>query len=274
MDGYVKIEKSYGSELLLGAILALFFVGFTLVYAPFDVHTYFETGGFSHGFHLLMIGAITLVVLVAARSIYHAFYARRRTLWWRYALWCVGEIAVAALFAALYTWLFKRAGTDYFEAFTYCFKLLFMTLVFPYTFHVLYQIVREENQRIEELLKAPQAGEEVALIKFNDEHGRFKLAIDAAEILYLRAEVNYVRIYYLEAGKVKDFSLRNSLKSVDSVVSERGIVRCHRSYFVNPRHIKVLRKDKYGFIVAELNIPEISPIPISKNYYETIAALL
>ena len=274
MDGYVKIDRSFGMEALLAVVLAIFFVGFSLVYTPFNVLSYYDTGGFRPSFHLLMTGAIILVVLMATRSIYHVIYARRRMLWWRYALWCLGEIAVTSLFAALYAWLFKRSDTEYFEAFSYCFRLLFLTLVFPYTFHVLYQIIREEDQRIEELLQAPQAADEVALIKFNDEHGRFKLAIDADEILYLQAEVNYVRIYYLEAGKVKSFSLRNSLKSVEPLVAERGIIRCHRSYFVNPRHVKVLRKDKYGFIVAELNIPEVAPIPISKNYYEKIAELL
>jgi len=274
MDGYVKIEKTIGSELLFGVLLSVFFVGFTLFYTPFAVDEYFQTGGFNYDFHLLMIGIISLLVLLISRTIYHLFYARKRTLWWRYALWCLGEIAVIAFFAGLYSWLFKRPALDYFDAFSFCFKLLFFTLVFPYTCHILYQIVKEEDQRIEALMKMPQSQEETPLIKFNDEHGRFKLAIDATEILYLHAEVNYVRIYYLEAGKVKEFSLRNSLKSVEPLVTERGIVRCHRSYFVNSRHIKVLRKDKYGFIVAELNIPEVTPIPISKNYYESVAGLL
>lgn len=274
MDGYVKIEKPFGSEMFFSMVLALFYVGFMLFYTPFKVDTFFETGDLHYGFHLLMTGTATMLVLVATRTIYHIFYARRRTLWWRYALWCLGEIAVAALFTALYTWLFKRAEIDYFGAFTYCFKLLLCSLAFPYAFHILYQIVREEDERIEALMKTPGMPEEAALIKFNDEHGRFKLAIDAAEILYLRAEVNYVRIYYVEAGSVKEFSLRNSLKSVERMAADRGIVRCHRSYLVNPRHIKVLRKDKYGFIVAELNIPGIAAIPISKNYNEALTDLL
>ncbi len=273
MDGYVKIEKSFWAELLIAPVFAVFLIGFLMFYTPFDVKSFYTAGGFDSSFHIVMIGAVTMACLAISRTVYHFTYARKRTLWWRYAVWCIGEIAFAALFAALYSWLFKQDAITYFGAFSYCFRILFFSLVFVYAFHILYHIIQEEDARIEEMMKSP-AVEEEALVKFNDEHGRFKLAIDAAQILYLHAEINYVRIYYVEAGSVKEFSLRNSLKSVEPVVTERGIVRCHRSYFLNPRHVKVLRKDKYGFIVAELNIPGITPIPISKNYYETVAELL
>ena len=51
-------------------------------------------------------------------------------------------------------------------------------------------------------------------------------------------------------------------------------MRCQRSYFVNPAHVKVLWKDKEGFIFADLDVPDLPSIPVSKQYYDTIAALL
>ena len=64
------------------------------------------------------------------------------------------------------------------------------------------------------------------------------------------------------------------MKNIEKAVEGHGIVRSHRSYFVNPSHVKVLRKDKYGFVVAEFNIPDVNPVPISKSYYESIAELM
>jgi hypothetical protein len=264
MDGYVKARKGYMRHFLFGVFLAGFFAAFLFVYKPFGAAELFDgCGGLRYAFHFLMLACILFVSFTMTRTLFYAFNVGKRMLWWQYALWCIAEIFIAALFAALYTWLFHRNTMDYIDSVPYCLK---------YTFNILWLINEENKDHIEQLKSAP-AGDS-APIKFTDEHGRLKLIIDAAEILYLNARTNYVDIYYLEAGRVKQFALRNSMKSIEEAVAEHGIVRCHRSFFVNPSHVKVLRKDKYGFVVAEFNIPEINPIPISKNYYEAIAELL
>ena len=273
MDGYVTTRRGYMRHFFLGLFLAGFFLAFLFVYHPFGITEFFDgCGGLGYAFHFLMLTCILLLSSTMTHTLFYAFAVDKKMLWWKYALWCIAEVFVAALFEGLYTWLFHRSTMEYVDAVPYCFKLLFLTLVFPYTFHILYLIILEGRDHIEQLKKAP--GEEVAPIKFTDEHGRLKLIIDAAEILYLNSRTNYVDIYYLDAGRVKQYSLRNSMKSIEETVAGYGIVRCHRSYFVNPSHVKVLRKDKYGFVVAEFNIPEINPIPISKSYYEALAELM
>jgi len=273
MDGYVKARKGYMKHFLFGLFLAGFFVAFLFVYKPFGVAELFDgCGGLRYAFHFLMLACILFVSFTITRTLFYAFNVGKRMLWWQYALWCIAEIFIASLFAGLYTWLFHRSAMDYIESTPYCLKLFFLTLVFPYTFNILWLINEENKDRIVQLQTAP--AEESTPIKFTDEHGRLKMIIDAAEILYLNARTNYVDIYYLEAGRVKQFALRNSMKSIEEAVAEHGIVRCHRSFFINPSHVKVLRKDKYGFVVAEFNIPDINPVPISKNYYEAIAELM
>ena len=52
------------------------------------------------------------------------------------------------------------------------------------------------------------------------------------------------------------------------------MVRCQRSFFVNPQHVKVLRKDKQGVVVAELDVNGADTIPVSPKYYDALERML
>ena len=64
------------------------------------------------------------------------------------------------------------------------------------------------------------------------------------------------------------------MKSIDELCQDNGLVRCHRSYFVNPAYVKVLRKEKEGVIYAEMETKDIVHVPVSKRYYDRLAELL
>ena len=46
------------------------------------------------------------------------------------------------------------------------------------------------------------------------------------------------------------------------------------SYYINKNLVKMLRKDKDGIILVELESPDTKLIPVSKRYYEGLANLL
>ena len=72
---------------------------------------------------------------------------------------------------------------------------------------------------------------------------------------------------------MKDYALRNSMKAVESLVEGKGLVRCHRSYMLNPLHVKALSKGKEGVIEAEMDAG-CPPVPVSKRYYDNLSSLL
>jgi DNA-binding LytR/AlgR family response regulator len=78
----------------------------------------------------------------------------------------------------------------------------------------------------------------------------------------------------MEGDRIKVYELRNSMKSLENTAAGRNLVRCHRSYYVNPRHVKVLSRDKDGVIYTEFTDPNIKKVPVSKLYYESLAKLL
>ena len=51
-------------------------------------------------------------------------------------------------------------------------------------------------------------------------------------------------------------------------------MRCHRSYFINPRQVRVLSRNKEGFIYAELIPEDAGRIPVSKQYYDRLSDML
>ena len=64
------------------------------------------------------------------------------------------------------------------------------------------------------------------------------------------------------------------MKTLEPQLLKHGIIRCQRSFFINPRHVTALRKDREGLIVAELDIRDARTIPVSPNYYDNLSKLL
>ena len=146
--------------------------------------------------------------------------------------------------------------------------LFLSTLIYPYAFLWLkYEIIVKEKQM-------DNTPDENSLIRFYDEYKKLRLVIAREAVIFIRSEENYVHIYYMDQEKNKKFTLRSSMKALEETLTKRGLVRCHRSYFINPAFIKIVHKNSAGIIVAELNQPNCDTIPISRKYQDAITKLI
>lgn len=272
MNTPLRVSKGYGSQVKYAVLMPLFYFVFCFVYNPFSMSAIYNVGGKSWTFHLLMLTCIMVGTLALTRLVFSFLYKYIPFKWWHYAVWCLGETLVTSFFFALYTSLFyrKSGAMPYFTALPYCFKTVSLTLIYPYLLCILLRIVSNKNA---DLAEAGQKPEE-SLIKFYDEHKRLKLTIDPSAVLYVSADANYIKIHYIENDRVKAYQLRNSMKSLEGDAQRHGFVRCHRSYYVNPRHIKVLSRDREGVIYTEFTREGVGHIPVSKQYYDSLAKLL
>lgn len=270
MDALFRLPKGFSHHLLYVLVMPAFFICFCSIYDPFSVKEFYQVGGKSFFFHFLMLSCIILGVMAVTRLILSALVKVVPFRRWHYLLWCFGEVVVISFFTALYTTLFYGKELPYFMALPQCFKHAAMVLVYPYVFLALAREVENCNAEIQ----SRENASDISLIKFFDEHKRLKLSIDPSAVLYVSAEANYVKIHYLENDKVREFLLRNSMKSLEGIAASHGLVRCHRSYYVNPRHIKVLSRNKEGVIIAEMIEDGVRQIPVSKQYYAHLAELL
>lgn len=267
MTTQLRIGKTYKSQLLYVFLIPAFFVGFCFLYGPFGMKGFYQIGGMGFGFHFIILAVILMAVLAITRLIFSAIYRHTPFLWWHYTVWCFGEVFVYSLFMALYTTLFYAGEHNYFVVLSNCFKFAYLILVYPYLFLIMIQIIRNKNAEL-------NAEPVETLVKFYDEHKRLKLTIDPSAIICIQADANYVIIRYMDADRIKEFMLRASMKSVENTVSRHGLVRCHRSFFVNPKYVKMLSKNREGMITAELLHPEVASIPVSKQFYKQLSELL
>ncbi|MCQ2142967.1 MAG: LytTR family transcriptional regulator [Bacteroidales bacterium] len=266
MTKILRLPEDFWHELVYMLTVPFFFIGFTLLYNPFDIKGYLVMGGFGYGFHLMMIASIILLTLMITRGTLFLIIKKFDLKWLQYVSWCLGEMLVASCFSALYIVLFERGG-DYFQSLSTAMKFIYPVVIWPYVLLMMVQIIDNKDDEIEAAVER----QDNSLVRFYDEHKRLKLTIAPSSLLYVGSESNYVKICYQESGRVREFLLRASMKSIEG---SRGLVRCHRSYFVNPAHVKVLRKDSDGLIYAEMNIAEIPPVPVSKQYYQSLSSLL
>ncbi|MCQ2146461.1 MAG: LytTR family transcriptional regulator [Bacteroidales bacterium] len=280
MPKYFPIEQFSGFRFVVGRnfmtqaaymiVVPLFFFVFSLIYNPFDIQQYYEVAILGPSFSILMLTCIILLSLTITRTILSFVVKKMEISRWYYLAWCAAEVFVISAFMALYTVLIRQTPDDYLNTLVTCMQYCFLILVHPYLFILLVRTIMSKNEEID-ILKTPR---ESNLMRFYDEHKRLKLTISPSSIQFVRSDFNYVIIHYFENGKAKEYQLRCSMKSIEEASDGKNLVRCHRSYFVNPEHVKVLRKDKEGFIFAELDIPELPPIPVSKSYYKSFSALL
>lgn len=262
--------KKFTTQVIYFLAVPFFFFAFAAFYKPFNVDTLLdtETTKASFSFNITMITSIILVVMVLSRIILYVTHAINHISMFLYRVWCVMEIVVCSFFVALYVSLMGHFDMQYMEVLVFTFAYLVLTLMFPYLF-----IELAMNLTAAKSIDSNVAAADSRLHFYDSRHS-LKFVVAADHILYIKADENYITIHYTEGEKNKIYEMRCSMKSIEEICAKNGILRCHRSYFINPTHVKALRKDKENVIVAEMDITEGTLIPVSKTYYEDLVKVL
>ena len=146
--------------------------------------------------------------------------------------------------------------------------MLSATCIYPYAFIWLGLELFSKTEEAQESI------EDNSLIRFYDEYKKLRIVIAADAVMFIKSEDNYVQIHYLDRNKPKKFILRSSMRALEDTLSRHGLVRCHRSYFINPEFIRIVHRDNSGLIVADLSQEGYESIPISRKYQDVITKLL
>lgn len=267
-----RVNVNFGG---LSTILHIFTVPiftflFMVIYHPFEVNEHLEIGGLPFLANIAICVAIIFGVLVLTRSLLYFLGGKISNSNILYVAWCLGEIVVSSQFISLYITLMLGDNTSFFAISGRILGLMLSINIYPYTFLL---ISLDYYEKFKDSQNAPQANRE-QLVRFHDEYHKLKFIIAAPAIVYVQSEENYVQVYYLDQQKMKKEILRSSLRALEDTLSKHGLVRCHRSYIINPEYIQMLRKDGNGALVAELNRDGCSAIPVSRKYQDAITRLL
>ncbi len=141
------------------------------------------------------------------------------------------------------------------------FVLPFTILIQP----VLFYIRKKQGVLIKE---TALENREIQLIGKNKED---RLTLPDNQLLFFKSMDNYVKIFYLGSdGKVNAIMMRTTLKKLADQAP--FMANCHRSYMIDPFHIKELKGHKQNATLVLNHVLE--EIPVSSTYFERIKNLV
>lgn len=278
----MKISEQYYSlknNIVFCLAVPLFMMLFMVIYHPTffgEANLFTQAWEVHDSFFLPIICAIVLVVLAISRSILCFALVRHSLSRREFLLWQGIEVVVACLFSNLFLSLYLHCG--YFALLPRILLIGIGLVIIPYFF---YWVITEMSERdfrlhqaealIEDLRKGIERNES-GMVRFADEKGNVKLVVSADRVICLESAGNYVTITYDDDGKLVRYSLRNTLKAIEDLCNANGLVRCHRSFFVNLGQIRTLRRTPQG-IYAEIGHAGVEDIPVSKTYASDLIRL-
>lgn len=258
-----EIFSKYPTQLCYIFIVPAMFLLIMIVYRPFGNPHNLNMERNLFFFNATMMMCIILVFLSITRHIYYLLRKHLCKHWWQIIVWNCAEMAVVTFFIALYLTLMD-GNVSYFLQLAISLQYTFLILIVPY--FVITAVLTIIS------LKNPKFLEQDT-IRFNDSNGQVKIVLLRNAILYIKADENYININYIDGDKVKSYSLRSSMTAISPIMERFGIVRCHRSYYINPQHIVALRRDSGELYQAELDVQSLT-IPVTKKWYPDLSKRL
>lgn len=266
MSKLPSIMTTLRSNLSALFTIPVFWLCFAILYQPNKLFELLDMHSGMYNFNTTIIMCIILGVVIISRGLLMAIHHTLQLNWFKFILWELIELLIMSLFTALYITLMYQGEYTYFHMVGQSLFQLLITLIYPY---VIINLAFAHIAKLEE-----NTINDDSLMRFTDNTKKLKLLIAASAVLYIEADENYVHVRYMEGERSKDYALRASMKSLEELMQKHGLVRCQRSYYINPQHIKVLRRDKEGLISAELDIANQKAIPVSPKYYDALSKWL
>ncbi len=260
-------EKGNVVRLVLGtAIFALLFIN---IFQPFNSRDWVPniTEFRYFLFSCLIILTATCVIAISRTVMY--FYAKKNEIsYLDYAFWVLVELIAMSFFYTLFPYYVLHANVLFWSLFKTAITYTSLIVLAPYSILSLFFSLKDKESRLEKINQ--QQKEELPdnngnLYSFYDEKGTLRLSLFSECLFYIEAADNYVCIYYMNKGKLTNFMLRNSLKNIEHVFSERNLIRCHRSFVVNIANVKIIRKGENGLSI-DFDCDGVRSIPISKTF--------
>ena len=134
--------------------------------------------------------------------------------------------------------------------------------------------VIQSNETTNQNTSKNTSGEQVVtdnpdIINLNDYTGALKFTVKLENIFYIKAEGNYVNVFYNNKGGISSFVLRNKIQAIEDSLAGTPLMRCHRTYIVNSNNIKLIRNEADGYYI-DFNQTGLESVPVSNTYREKI----
>ncbi|HOR81167.1 MAG TPA: LytTR family DNA-binding domain-containing protein [Bacteroidales bacterium] len=262
--------------------VTVFALTFIFIYEPFNGEKLWQKliGKEHASLYMSFLIAIGFVVLIISRLLLYKAQKKFTISYVFYILWMILEISFITLICTLVAWSINTQNTNFSTILPRTFYYTVSILLIPYTVFWLYFSLKENEKLLNIIKKDKKEDDDETsinntkdLINLKDENGNLRLSIKLEHLYYMESANNYIYVYYENSKKeLSKSTLRSSLKIIEESFPDIGLIRCHRSYIINFKKVKVLRKDKEGLKI-ELDYDGIADIPVSKTYVDEIIKL-
>lgn len=119
---------------------------------------------------------------------------------------------------------------------------------------------------------APQQPEVPQEIVFYGYGGKPMLHVPAKNLLYAESLDNYIRVFFESGEGIGSRTLRSTTRDFEKSAGA-SMLRCHRSYLVNPSRIMNFSSDRDNMFIQLDNV-NVGQIPVSRTYREVVQAIV
>lgn len=256
-----NLLNSIFNKLILIAFIGLYSAFFIGAYSPFNINQW----GISFYLEYILLG---IAVITISQFILRPIFGFKDFKIYSLILWGVFEMLLMAFaFFMIYSPSYDNLSDrvyDYLDTI----RIVGLVATVPYVLVVLYLGFREKLSTLKDVEKGssgsfPDSGNK--LLTIIGESNKVILAIKYHQILYIKSAGNYLEFYYLKGEKLTKDLVRGRLKEIEERISNTNVVKVHRSYLVNVRHISSLKKTRKSYEIIVQHIPEVV-IPVSTGY--------
>ena len=246
---------------LLISVVFIFSVVFLNLYEPFNIGRWYSDSGFIKFLRLSSYGFVIAIVFLFTQFPLRKFFNINEFTYKSFLLWLLIEITLINL---IYIILYGNPIGNFINDLGFSLKYTLMSIWLPYSFAILIVYYKNQRNEIETLKTSANKPTEKRLIVFKDENGKIKFSVLSNDLLLLESTDNYVSVFYILQNKVQRKLLRNSLKNLEEMLKENMIVRCHRSFMVNPANVEFMQKNGKKLNIKIKHFDK--SIPVSEKY--------
>ena len=123
-----------------------------------------------------------------------------------------------------------------------------------------------EAEKINALLSSRQpVPEDRSGIAVLQDGTKDSFTLNSSDLLFAKAELNYINIVYLDRGRIESRMIRSTMKQAEAALEAfPAIRRCHRTYLLNVSKITRIDGNSQGYRAVLENCE--TTVPISRQY--------
>lgn len=256
---------------------ALVSIVFLLVSIPFSHNAWFKLGNSVFTVFTILFALGGFGIIIVSRIVMYKTRLRFEMTYPQYVLWCASEIIFICMLYTLFTVLIaKPVEYSAFGVFMSSLLYGFISVGVPYILAAMYFIILDQENTIRLTRMSDVVSDEVITsgnmekITLFDNSGVLRLSVSSSNLYYIESDDNYIIVWYTDnKGDITKYLLRCRMKTVEESFFGSNLVRCHRKFIVNMEKVKVLRREKDGYVL-EMDNEAISPIPVTKTYVDNV----